>query len=52
MGKATRYRFSQCKENAIKDKQEQKNIKVKKEKISERFQKSLKEQKNRLVYSI
>ena len=40
------------KENAIKEKQEQKNIKVKKEKISERFQKSLKEQKNRLVYSI
>ena len=40
------------KENAIKEKQEQKNIKIKKEKISERFQKSLKEQKNRLVYSI
>ena len=40
------------KENAMKEKQEQKNIKIKKETISERFQKCLKEQKNRLVYSI
>jgi len=38
--------------NLINEKKAQKHEKVEKENISERFQKSLKEQKNRLVYSI